>query len=167
MSEFNDVTNEVRCGERLVNRGFRFTPQRRQVYSLLLQARDHPTANEVYLRAKQALPDLSMATVYNCLDALVQCGLVRQVHLDREATRFCLNMDKHSHFYCETCRHVYDIAHQAEGIESQLILPEGFVVTHHEVALRGICATCSENNPVKRPATAPVEMTAGHWGGLH
>ena len=34
------------------------------------------------------MPEISMATVYNCLDALVKCGLVRQVNLDRGATRF-------------------------------------------------------------------------------
>ena len=66
--------------ERLTTGGFRFTPQRQQVYDVLLQKRDHPTAEEVFIRAKKTMPDISMATVYNCLDALVKCGLARQVH---------------------------------------------------------------------------------------
>src|ERR1035441_959110 len=76
--------------ERLTTGVFRFTPQRQQVYDVLIQKRDHPTAEEVFIRAKQAMPDISMATVYNCLDALVQCGLVRQVQLERGATRLPL-----------------------------------------------------------------------------
>ena len=69
--------------ERLNTGGFRFTPQRQQVYDVLLHKRDHPTAEEVFIRAKRQMPEISHATVYNCLDALVQCGLVRLVQLER------------------------------------------------------------------------------------
>ncbi len=72
-----------RINERLATSGFRFTPQREQVYNVLLRERDHPTAEQVFMRAKKVMPDISMATVYNCLTALVKCGLVKQVNLDR------------------------------------------------------------------------------------
>src|SRR2546430_17219601 len=65
--------------------------------------RDHPTAEQVFMRAKKGMPDISMATVYNCLDALVKCRLVRQVNLDRIAMRYCPNMGEHFHFYCDAC----------------------------------------------------------------
>ena len=71
---------------RLATKGFRFTPQRQQVYTVLLHKRDHPAAEEVFIRSKHDRPEISMATVYNCLDALVKCGLVRQVTLDRGAS---------------------------------------------------------------------------------
>jgi len=101
-------TNE-RLSQRLTTGGFRFTPQRQHVYAVLLQKRDHPTAEEVFIRTKREMPDISMATVYNCLDALVQCGLARQVTLERGAARFCPNMQEHCHFYCDTCEGVFDI----------------------------------------------------------
>ena len=53
------------------------------------------------MRAKQSKPEISMATVYNSLDALVKCGVVRQVNVDRGATLFCSNMGEHAHF----CQH--------------------------------------------------------------
>ena len=74
--------------ERLNTSGFRFTPQRQHVYDVLQQKLDHPTAEDVFIRAKRVMPEISHATVYNCLDALVKCGLVRQVQLERGATRF-------------------------------------------------------------------------------
>src|SRR5206468_12305148 len=98
--EMNSVGNkkvQSRLNERLANRGFRFTPQREHVYSVLLEKRDHPTAEEVFMRAKRDLPDISMATVYNCLTALVKCGVVRQVSLDRGAARCCPNMQARCH----------------------------------------------------------------------
>jgi Fur family peroxide stress response transcriptional regulator len=51
--------------ERLATSGLRFTAQRQHVYDVLLQTRDHPTAEEVFIRAKQTSPDISIATVYN------------------------------------------------------------------------------------------------------
>ena len=57
--------------------GFRWTRQRREVYQVLLQERDHPTATELFLRAKAHIPDISLATVYNCLETLTQAGLVK------------------------------------------------------------------------------------------
>jgi hypothetical protein len=58
--------------------GLRSTPQRHHVYSVLLGKKDHPRRRRCFIRAKRGMPDISMATVYNCLDALVSCGVGRQ-----------------------------------------------------------------------------------------
>jgi Fur family peroxide stress response transcriptional regulator len=125
--------------EQLTTRGFRSTPQREHVYAVLIRKPDHPTAEEVFIRAKRELPEISMATVYNCLDALVKCGMVRQVTLDRGATRFCPNMREHGHFYCDTCEQVTDLElSQLPGIR----LPAGFTAVRYDVAIHGQCRTC-------------------------
>jgi Fur family peroxide stress response transcriptional regulator len=137
----NKVESEL--NERLADRGFRFTPQRQRVYDVLLQKRDHPTAEEVFMRAKRQLPDISMATVYNCLDALVECGVVRQVSLERGAARFCPNMREHCHFYCDACDNVFDVDWpQKAGIA----LPKGFQAERYDIAIHGRCPSCSAEN---------------------
>ena len=129
-----------RINERLATSGFRFTPQREHVYNVLLEERDHPTAEQVFMRAKKSMPEISMATVYNCLDALVTCGLVKQVSLDRGAMRFCPNMHEHCHFYCERCGGVYDIDLARQRPE--IAMPRGFKATHFELSIRGLCPDC-------------------------
>src|SRR5215831_13922001 len=120
--------------ERLANSGFRFTPHRRHVYDVLEQHRDHPTAEEVFIRAKKDMPDISMATVYNCLDALVKSGLARQVTLERGAARFCPNMREHCHFYCDSCESVFDIDLPAGA---GILLPKGFRAERFDVTIHG------------------------------
>jgi Fur family peroxide stress response transcriptional regulator len=129
---------------RFAMRGLRLTPQRQHVYAVLVGERDHPTAEEVFLRAKKGMPEISMATVYNCLDALVQCGLAKQVNLDRSASRFCPNMSEHNHFYCERCGGIYDIESGAGSVARGIELPLGFEVTHVDVSLRGVCGSCNQ-----------------------
>ena len=128
--------------ERLATSGLRFTAQRQHVYDVLLQTRDHPTAEEIFMRAKLTIPDISVATVYNCLDALVKCDLARQVKLDRGATRYCPNMKDHFHFCCEGCGQVFDIdSKESDGL-SHITLPKGFKLTQREISLRGFCPDC-------------------------
>ncbi len=124
--------------------GLRDTPQRRHVYDLLLTKRDHPTATEVFMRAKEGMPTISLATVYNSLETLVGCGLVKQVHVDREPTRFCPNLEEHGHFVCDACHTVFDVdLASGRTVGRTWELPNGFTVTTHEVSLRGVCAACN------------------------
>ena len=134
-------------GERLARGGFRFTPQREHVYAVLLRKRDHPTAEQVFIRAKRDMPEISMATVYNCLDALVKCGMARQVTLERGAARFCPNMREHCHFYCDGCDSVFDIDLPAEP---GFPLPRGYRAERYDIAIHGRCPACATEQRKKR-----------------
>jgi len=139
----NLVANQL--NERLATSGLRSTVQRQQVYDVLLQRRDHPTAEELFIRAKTGSPEISIATVYNCLDALVKCGLVRQVNLDRSATRYCPNMHEHFHFYCDGCGTIFDINSPAKGPGTLKVqVPDGFTIGHCEISVRGSCPACNK-----------------------
>ncbi|HOA61978.1 MAG: transcriptional repressor [Verrucomicrobia bacterium] len=143
-----------RLSEQLARTGRRLTAQRRQVYNVLLLKRDHPSAEEVFMRAKSAMPDISMATVYNCLETLVTCGLVRQVNHDRKATRYCSNMQHHHHFYCDGCGGAFDIDPGGAGGQLRLEMPPGFRVRNFEILFRGYCPECA----AKRKQGAPVTI---------
>jgi Fe2+ or Zn2+ uptake regulation protein len=141
MSAVEKKTNE-NFSERLNISGFRFTPQRQHVYDVVMQKRDHPTAEEIFIRTKKAMPEISHATVYNCLDALVKCGLVRQVQLERGATRFCPNMEEHCHYFCDSCSEVFDVALPTDS--TVMPRPKGFKVDHYDIAVHGVCADCAK-----------------------
>ena len=141
MSRVESKKSAQYLNEHLSTSGFRFTPQRQHVYGVLLAERDHPTAEEVFIRAKRGMPEISIATVYNCLDALVRSGVARQVTVDRGATRFCPNMREHCHFYCDTCGNVFDID-LSEGGPAGIDLPKDFKATRYEIAIHGVCAKC-------------------------
>lgn len=94
------------------------------------------------MRAKKSMADISMATVYNCLDTLVKSGLVREVNLDRSAMRYCPNMQDHCHFYCDECGAVYDIDFTPDTRQLDFEMPKGFKATGYEVSIHGACPKC-------------------------
>jgi Fur family peroxide stress response transcriptional regulator len=61
------------------NNGLRCTRQRELLYVALAATKSHPTAEELYQAAKGIDPELSLATVYNTLEALCEAGLCRKV----------------------------------------------------------------------------------------
>lgn len=122
--------------------GLRMTKQRQEIYRILIEKRDHPTANEVFMRAKDRLPNLSLATVYNCLEALVQHGIIRQVNFERESSRYCPNLSEHGHFHDAATGVIHDIDFKTGvSLTDVLELPPGAVVEDVEITLRGKITT--------------------------
>lgn len=128
----------INLGERLAHSGLRNTPQREVVYQALLTRRDHPTADEVYNRVRPEMPTISLATVYNCLETLVQCELVRQVNFERGPSRYCANLLPHAHFHDEKTGATYDIPLPAEVLAHvRSVLPAGYEAKTLEITFHG------------------------------
>ena len=122
----------------LADSGLRATPQREVVYSSLLTRRDHPTAEEVFSRVKVDMPTISLATVYNCLETLVQCNLIRQVNHERGPTRYCPNLRPHAHFYDEQTGSTIDVDLPTPVLDQlKSILPAGLNAAAVEITFRG------------------------------
>lgn len=123
----------------LLGAGLRATKQREQVFDILMEERNHPTAEEIYQKAKEKRHELSLATVYNCLETLVSCGLVRQVNLDRDSTRYCPNLEPHAHFHDESTGKIIDIQLPADLLcRIKKALPKGLKVKSLELNFRGV-----------------------------
>ena len=133
----NTCSSEA-LAQRLSDSGLRSTPQREVIYNVLLSQRDHPTAEDVFARAKPEMPMISLATVYNCLETLVQCNLVRAVNFERGPTRYCPNLHPHAHFHDERSGGTHDID-LPEGLLDQVksVLPAGFEASSVEIIFRG------------------------------
>ena len=65
--------------QRLRARGWRITAQRRVVAEVLAGEHIHLTADAVYNQAQELLPEISLATVYNTLNELVEMGEVLEI----------------------------------------------------------------------------------------
>ncbi len=118
--------------------GLRMTKQRREVYGVLLDQPDHPTAQDVFLRAKERMPSISLATVYNCLEALTSHGLIRAVNFDRSPSRYCSNLNEHFHFQDATTEKIHDIfLKDGVALADLLALPQGTDISEVELNLKG------------------------------
>ena len=68
--------------------GIRVTQQRRTIIATLVQSLDHPSAEDVYARAKLVDSSVSFATVYRALATLADAGIVQRLVVDDGPARF-------------------------------------------------------------------------------
>lgn len=84
------------------------TRQRRVVFEVVRAGDHHPTAAEVFEAARQSLPGISFATVYNSLRYLKEQGLVREISFGNGASRYDRETGRHDHAICSACGRLVD-----------------------------------------------------------
>ena len=130
--------------DRLRERGWRLTAQRRAVAEALQGTHVHLTAEQIHERATALLPEISRATVYNTVNELVQIGEVREVSVDGRVRRYDPNATiAHQHLVCTGCGRILDVQ-VPDGLPVALPRGErhGFVVDDVSIVYRGRCADC-------------------------
>ena len=116
------------------------------IYHLLKSGSlDHPTANDVYEVVRQAIPHISLGTIYRNLNELSQEAELTKIEASDGAVHFDHNTSPHSHFICRACGKVFD-ANLKKDIISRIasFKPRGFLVESAELSFTGICPKCRE-----------------------
>ena len=123
----------------------RHTRQRGVILDILRSDYVHLTAEEVYQRARKALPSISLGTVYRNLNFLCGQGLAREVRSgEAGCARFEAARDPHAHFHCRGCQDVRDIPFP-EGLRETRWEGVGPIaaVSRLDLHVVGECADCS------------------------
>jgi Fur family ferric uptake transcriptional regulator len=101
----------------------RCTRQREDIYAALAASKSHPTAEELYSDVRRTQADLSLATVYNTLEAFTRSGLCRRMAASGAgASRYDGDLSAHLHLVTADGR-VLDIPEEL-GQEVLSRLPE-------------------------------------------
>ena len=120
----------------LRSRGIQPSAQRVAVAQHVLDAHDHPGADDVFARVRKKFPMVSRATVYNTLNVLVEKGLLRALVISEGKVVFDPKTDAHHHFIDESTGRIHDIPWQAVKV-SQIDRLKGFEVSEYQVVIRG------------------------------
>ena len=119
------------------------TIQRTSILQALAQDRTHPRARELYRKVKRRIPNISLATVYRNLSLLRDQGLIQEIVLDKDATRWDGNIAPHGHFYCLRCRSLEDLeVPELTDIKTDLETHVRGKVLSQRLEFWGLCFDC-------------------------
>ena len=94
--------------ETLRKRGYRLTPQRHMILSVIQEADGHLNIDQILERVQERNPYVSLSTVYRTLELLRELGLVRENHLPGEQPHYeTAESAAHHHLVCRRCRGGY------------------------------------------------------------
>jgi len=123
----------------------RMTPQRDVLLRLLSTTRTHPTADELFRKARRYLPSVSHATVYRNLQELVRARLIATLERAGDPVQYDANPEDHHHFVCTRCGRVADI--YLKDVEYAIDRTRSGAaparIDRAELQLHGLCAACA------------------------
>lgn len=95
--------------ELFLRHGLRCTRQRMAIYDALRGSDSHPTAESIFQTVKTRTGRLSLATVYNTLEALCDAGLARKLPTTHGCCRYDGDTREHLHVRCSETGEIHDV----------------------------------------------------------
>ena len=124
--------------------GKRVTNQRALIMEIIRQGEGHLDADEIYRRARERVPRLSLSTVYRTLQMLKKLDLVEELHFDEEHHHYEVKPSaEHHHLICLGCGRVIEFNRPlSRYIKRNIPEAKGFDIAETEVRMSGYCSKC-------------------------
>ena len=120
------------------------TVQRKLIMKVIDESELHLNAEQIYMLAREEMPGIAVATVYNNLKYLSDNGFIRKIGMADGADFYDKSVKPHDHIICDKCGKISDINHggMKEGLERAL----GFRITGYELNVHYVCTECKKVN---------------------
>ena len=137
--------------EQLRKRGYRLTPQRYMILSVIQEAGEHLSIDQITERVQKRNPYVSLSTIYRTLELLRELGLVRENRLPGEPPHYePAEGQAHHHLLCRRCRTIIHLDEALLGnLNEQLQEQYSFHNLTLDLVAAGYCDTCWQQMQVK------------------
>jgi Fur family peroxide stress response transcriptional regulator len=92
----------------LTEKNIKITPQRIAVLEVIMNLKNHPTAEEIINCMHIGTPHVAPGTVYKTLDLFVEKGILKRVKTDQDLIRYDQILERHHHLYCAESERIED-----------------------------------------------------------
>ena len=153
-----EYTNKERIVKEVLNifsshleaNNLRKTPERFAILEEIYSRDDHFDAEALYIHMKNQNYRVSRATVYNTLELLVNCDLVKKHQFGKNLAQYekSYGYKQHDHLICVDCGKVLEFCdpriQQIKNMMGDLL---DFNISGHSLNLYGTCKGGCENKP--------------------
>ena len=131
---------ESRIERLCVARGMKMTEQRRVVAQVLSNADDHPDVEEVYRRASELDPRISIATVYRTVRLFEELNFLERHNFGDGRSRYEeVTDDHHDHLIDVKSGNVIEFQNaEIEALQEEIAKQHGMKLVGHRLELYGV-----------------------------
>jgi Fur family ferric uptake transcriptional regulator len=130
----------------LEQKGYRKTPERYTILEEIYSTKGHFDVESLRESLKSKSHKISTATVYNTIELLLECNLIKKHQFGGEnVSRYekTFESDQHDHLICTACGNVAEFWNPAvDEIQKNVEQTTGFEVSSHILYFYGLCPKC-------------------------
>jgi len=126
----------------LEGKKLRKTPERYALLEEIYSRDDHFDAEQLYIDMKTNNFKVSRATVYNTLDLLAECNLIRKHHFGQNLSFYekTHNYRQHDHLICTRCNKILEFCDpRVQTIQDMISDVYKFKINSHALNFYGEC----------------------------
>ena len=116
----------------------RYSHQRKTIAEIVYSTNSHPTAEWVFNKTKEKIPNISLGTVYRNLKVLADLGKIN-IFSDGNVTRYDWNTSVHDHLKCKECDDLIDVQLVNDNFISKIKKKFDFNAHSVEITVIGTC----------------------------
>ena len=138
----------TRLEELCVQKGLKMTEQRRVISRVLSESTDHPDVEQVYRRAVEIDPRISIATVYRTVRLFEEANVIERLDFGDGRSRFEENREEHHHHLIDlqSGEVIEFVNEEIERLKERIARDLGYELIGHRLELYGI----PSSRPVKQ-----------------
>jgi Fur family ferric uptake transcriptional regulator len=130
--------------ERLRSAGYKLTPPRLAVLTVLEESDEHLSHADLLAQGRTIYPTLGRATVYRTLEILTDLSIVRPIYLGDQSVSYTRVDQGHHHLICTECGAVTEFDDCVIGeLQSMLARRHEFSIRGHLLEFYGLCSRCT------------------------
>jgi len=133
---------ELKLITHLREKGYRLTPQRREIIKMIAHDRSHPGATDIFARVRKTAPEMSMSTVYYTLEMLKKEGLLRELEFYDRDNRYDITVADHINLICKKCGKIEDFPGDVPFSSEMVKEKTGFQPVAMRYEYYGYCKEC-------------------------
>lgn len=126
----------------LHRQGMRKTPERFEILRRCLAMPSHFAIIDLQAEMEKIGFHVSKGTLYNTVELLCQCGILRRHLLDTEHARYECQTSNHLHLVCAGCGKIREVSHPELSRLLITMKYPAFKATYFSATLFGYCSSC-------------------------
>jgi Fur family transcriptional regulator, ferric uptake regulator len=145
--EKSDETAMIsRIEQRCIDKNMKMTGQRRVIARVLSESSDHPDVEEVYRRAAEIDPHISIATVYRTVRLFEETAILKRHDFGDGRARYEeADGDHHDHLIdLKTGKVIEFSSEEIESLQKEIATRYGYRVVGHRLELFGVPLAANE-----------------------